>query len=62
MENTQPQAIIEAVALTKREMDLEKDLDVLQHQYKQACNSILNELARIRLRQGELIRTQGIKF
>lgn len=58
-EATQPEYIVETVAITKREMDLEKDLDVLDYQYKNARNQILNELARIRLRQGELMRLHG---
>jgi len=53
------EAIQEAVTLTKHEMDLEKDLDNLDYMYKNARNLILNELSKIRLRQGELIRIHG---
>ena len=56
MEDTRAPEIIEAVKLTKREMDLEKDLDNLDYNYKNARNLVMNELARIRLRQGELRR------
>ena len=52
--------IAEAVKLTRREMDLEKDLDNLDYNYKNARNLVMNELARIRLRQGELRRLYGI--
>lgn len=61
MQDTRRPEIIEAVELTKRELDLEKDLDMLDYNYKNARNQVLNELARIRLRQGELLRLYGIK-
>lgn len=60
MEDTRPQAILEAMSLTRRDMDLEKDLDVLDYNYKNARSTILNEMSKVRMRLGELTRTHGI--
>lgn len=60
MEDTRPQAIIEAMQLTRRDLALEKDLDTLDYNYKNARSQILNEMSRIQLRLGELTRTHGI--
>lgn len=60
MDDTRPREIIEALELEKRAIDLEKDLDNLQYNFKKARNAILNELTKIRLREGELSRTHGV--
>ena len=60
MDDTRPREIIEALELEKRAIDLEKDLDDLQYNFKKARNEILNELTKIRLREGELSRTHGV--
>ena len=62
MEDTRPVIIREALALGKRDIDLEKDLDVLDYNYRHARSSILNELSRIRMRIGELVRKEGIEI
>jgi hypothetical protein len=51
----------EANDLTKREMDIENDLDRREYEHKIYRNQRLNELARIRMRQGELLRLYGVK-
>jgi hypothetical protein len=60
MEDTRPKAILEAMELTRKDMDLEKDLDTLDYNYKNARSSILNAMAKIQMRLGELTRTEGI--
>lgn len=60
MEDAEQAAIAEAVTLTRKELDLERELDALDYTYKNARTGILNELTAIRLRQGELIRLYGI--
>ena len=62
MEDPRPAFIKEALDLTKRDMDLEKDLDVLDYNYKNARSRILNEQARIQMRIGELRRTEGLQL
>lgn len=56
---SQPPHIVEAVALMRRDIDLEKDLDVLDYNYKSARSGILNEQSKIRMRLGELRRLHG---
>ena len=52
----------EAMELVKRDMDLEKDLDVLDYNYKTARSLILNEQSRIAMRIGELRRRDGFQL
>ena len=62
MEDTRPAFIVEALALTRRDIDLEKDLDVLDYNYKNARSHILNEQSKIQMRIGELRRTEGLQL
>ena len=62
MQDTRPLRIIEALDLTRRDMDLEKDLDVLDYNYKNARSHILNEQSKIQMRIGELRRTEGLQL
>jgi len=59
MQDTRPPRIKEAIELTKRDMDLERDLDTLEYNYRHAKSQILNEQSRIAMRIGELRRTEG---
>ena len=62
MEDSRPVFIKEALDLTKRDMDLEKDLDMLEYNFKNARSRILNEQAKIQMRIGELRRTEGLQL
>ena len=50
-----PKSIDEALGLTRRDMDLEKELDNLDYYYRNARSTILNEQARIKMRLNELV-------
>ena len=51
--------IKQAVELTRREVELQADLDFLNQSYAEARARLEGELAKIRLKQGELIRLYG---
>ena len=52
----------EAMELVKRDMDLEKELDTLEYNYKNARSQILNEQSKIAMRIGELRRRDGFQL
>lgn len=62
MDDTTPAFIKEAMELTKRDMDLEKDLDYLEYNYGIARSQILNEIARIQGRIQELRKVEGFQL
>ena len=60
MDDARQKVMTEMADLAKQEMDLENELDSVEYLFKNRRNHILNQLARIRLRQGEILRMYGI--